>query len=109
MDEVFANFFWLVNMLIKDDFPTFERPINANSGFPSVGQSLWSLLLTTNVADLIFMVKFLAKLRINFVVANGDLSLLPFLLGKKQRNHHRQKQNTCHHNQRMRGTDVEER
>ena len=34
---VFANFLLFVSMLIRLDFPTFDRPINAYSGFVSFG------------------------------------------------------------------------
>ena len=35
--DVFANPLWLHNILIKLDFPTFDRPINAYSAFVSSG------------------------------------------------------------------------
>jgi hypothetical protein len=31
LEDVLASFWLLVNALIKDDLPTFERPINATS------------------------------------------------------------------------------
>jgi hypothetical protein len=37
VDEVIANPLRLVSMLMSDDFPTFDRPMNAYSGFPSCG------------------------------------------------------------------------
>ena len=37
VDDVFANFLLFVSMLIRLDLPTFERPINAYSGFVSFG------------------------------------------------------------------------
>ena len=37
MDDVFANFLLRDNILIRLDFPTFERPMNAYSGFVSLG------------------------------------------------------------------------
>ena len=44
-----------VNMLIKEDFPTLERPINAYSGKRSNGHLLTSELLIINSAVLIFI------------------------------------------------------
>ncbi len=32
VDEVWANLLLSHKQLMRDDFPTFERPINANSG-----------------------------------------------------------------------------
>jgi hypothetical protein len=49
--EVFANFFWLVIILIRDDLPTLLRPIKAYSGSWFFGHLETSWLLTTNVAD----------------------------------------------------------
>ena len=43
-------------MLIRDDFPTFERPINANSGKSSFGQNLREGLLQTNSIFSIFTI-----------------------------------------------------
>jgi hypothetical protein len=40
VDEVLASFFLPVSILMSDDLPTFERPINANSGLPSCGHFL---------------------------------------------------------------------
>ncbi|GAA3766419.1 hypothetical protein GCM10022423_18780 [Flavobacterium ginsengiterrae] len=42
-------------MLIKDDLPTLDRPINAYSGKKSFGHFDASELLTINSAVLIFM------------------------------------------------------
>lgn len=36
--DVLAKFFRLTKILIKDDFPTFERPENAISGGPALGR-----------------------------------------------------------------------
>jgi hypothetical protein len=41
VEEVFASFLWLVMVLISEDFPTFDRPINAYSGKSGSGQSLY--------------------------------------------------------------------
>ena len=43
----------LVNMLINDDFPTFDRPIKAYSARSGGGHLATSLLLTINFASLI--------------------------------------------------------
>jgi len=40
-------------MLISDDLPTLDRPINAYSGLSGLGQRSTLGLLMTNVADLI--------------------------------------------------------
>ena len=40
-------------MLIRDDFPTLDLPMKANSGLSDVGQRAGSVLLTTKLADLI--------------------------------------------------------
>lgn len=49
-EDVRASFFWLHNMLIRDDLPTFERPIKANSGNLGEGLSLIFVLLPENMA-----------------------------------------------------------
>jgi hypothetical protein len=46
--DIFANFFFLQIELIKDDFPTFERPIKAYSGINSFGQFFIFGLLEMN-------------------------------------------------------------
>ena len=43
-------------MLISDDFPTFERPMKANSGMSSFGQNLREGLLHTNSILSIFTI-----------------------------------------------------
>ena len=35
--ETFASAFAPASMLSSDDFPTFDRPMNANSGSPETG------------------------------------------------------------------------
>ena len=52
-------------MLINDDLPTFDRPINANSTRLSVGHFATSVLEMTNVAVFIFMGIFAGKDRQN--------------------------------------------
>jgi hypothetical protein len=44
-------------MFINEDFPTFERPINAYSGILSLGALVTLLLLIINSADFIFTIK----------------------------------------------------
>jgi hypothetical protein len=51
--EVFARLFWPVSILISDDLPTLDRPMNAYSGMSGLGQRSIFGLLTTNVADFI--------------------------------------------------------
>jgi hypothetical protein len=51
--EVLARPFLEVNMLINDDLPTFDLPIKANSGLPSSGHLLTSVLEMVNSALLI--------------------------------------------------------
>jgi len=55
VEEVFANSFLPVSMLIKDDLPTLERPINANSGYLGGGHFLKSAALEIKIACLISM------------------------------------------------------
>jgi hypothetical protein len=51
--EVLAKPFLDVNILIKEDLPTFDLPIKANSGLPSSGHLLTSVLEMMNSALLI--------------------------------------------------------
>jgi hypothetical protein len=51
LPEVFASFEYPVNRLISDDFPTFERPIKANSGFTGSGHCVKVTLLPMNEAE----------------------------------------------------------
>ena len=55
VEDVLASFLWFANMLIRLDFPTLERPINAYSGSVVAGHFETSVLLMTNSADLISM------------------------------------------------------
>ena len=55
VDEVLASFLRLVNMLIKDDLPTLDLPINATSMRSGLGQSESFRQLLTYVAFLIFI------------------------------------------------------
>jgi hypothetical protein len=45
--EVSASFLFLVNILIRDDFPTFERPMTENSGMVGAGQAANVVALLT--------------------------------------------------------------
>lgn len=53
--EVLAIDFRLHSILIKEDLPTFERPINAYSGISGFGHFSKLVLLTTNSASLIII------------------------------------------------------
>jgi len=53
--ETFARLFLSVSILIRDDFPTFERPIKANSGRSVFGHCFRSVLLEINVEEIIFI------------------------------------------------------
>mmetsp|Transcript_32324 Transcript_32324/g.39133 ORF Transcript_32324/g.39133 Transcript_32324/m.39133 type:complete len:266 (+) Transcript_32324:78-875(+) len=59
--EIFANFPLLVSILIKDDLPTLERPMTANSGLVSLGHWLYFTLLVMNSACLIFHSMFFSE------------------------------------------------
>lgn len=54
--EVFANLVWLVIILINEDLPTLERPINAYSGLLGGGQPSTVGLLIRYVAERISIV-----------------------------------------------------
>lgn len=53
--DVLAKPFLWVSILIKEDFPTLERPIKAYSGNWSFGQFVTLELLITKSADFIFI------------------------------------------------------
>lgn len=53
----FANLFWLVSILITEDFPTFDLQIKAISGKSDTGHWLNILALVTKLADLIFIIQ----------------------------------------------------
>ena len=53
--EHFAKIFLWVNILINEDFQTFERPKNANSGKFKMGHCLMSATLFINSAEVIFI------------------------------------------------------
>ena len=54
VDDTLARLRRPTNMLSRDDFPTFERPMKANSGIRSGGQPSRSVALVPNSAVLIF-------------------------------------------------------
>jgi hypothetical protein len=54
--DTFARFFRSVSILINEDFPTFDRPMNANSGRSVLGHCFRSGLEERNSALEIFMV-----------------------------------------------------
>jgi hypothetical protein len=55
LPDVFAKAFRSTNILISDDLPTLDRPMNAYSGMGSLGHLATLELLITNSADVIFM------------------------------------------------------
>ena len=55
VDEVMANPLRPVSMLMSDDLPTFDRPMNAYSGRSPAGHFVTSVLLMTNRASFISM------------------------------------------------------
>ena len=55
VEEVIASFFLPVSMLISEDFPTFDLPMNANSGNLAADLSDTLVLLPANVALVIFI------------------------------------------------------
>lgn len=60
--DVFASPFLEVNMLINEDLPTLDLPIKANSGLPSSGHLLTSVLEMVNSALLICILQSYFKL-----------------------------------------------
>ena len=56
VDDVLASFLLLVSMLMRLDFPTFERPMKAYSGFVSCGHIDTIGALSVNSAVLISMI-----------------------------------------------------
>ena len=55
-DPVLTRSFLAVSMLIREDFPTFERPMNANSGYGSAGNESAEKTLFRKRTSLTFMV-----------------------------------------------------
>eukprot|EP00825_Cyclidium_porcatum_P025728 TRINITY_DN27885_c0_g1_i2.p1 TRINITY_DN27885_c0_g1~~TRINITY_DN27885_c0_g1_i2.p1 ORF type:complete len:124 (+),score=20.82 TRINITY_DN27885_c0_g1_i2:47-373(+) len=51
--DTLANPFWPTSILMSDDLPTFDRPINAYSGRSGAGHFLTSVLLIKKRACLI--------------------------------------------------------
>lgn len=49
--EIFASFDHPVSMFISEDFPTFDLPMNPNSGLSEVGHSFNEGLLVINFAE----------------------------------------------------------
>ena len=70
--EVFASFEKPVIMLIREDFPTFDRPIKPNSGILVFGQSLSVGLLFTKVAERI-IIGFICFLYFNALYLAGSV------------------------------------
>mmetsp|Transcript_38917 Transcript_38917/g.86571 ORF Transcript_38917/g.86571 Transcript_38917/m.86571 type:complete len:221 (+) Transcript_38917:121-783(+) len=50
--DTWASFLLLVSMLMREDLPTLERPMMANSGYLGAGQSSWRTALLMYEADL---------------------------------------------------------
>ena len=57
--EVIASFLLRQSMLIRDDFPTFDLPMNANSGNFCFGFSETLVLLPEKRASVIFIKNYL--------------------------------------------------
>lgn len=55
VDDVLARLFRFVSIFIKDDLPTFDRPMKANSGLSGAGHLATSVLLIRNSADVMSM------------------------------------------------------
>ena len=53
--DVLANPLWLHRELMREDFPTFDLPMNANSGSLAFGLSLSFWLLPAKAALFIFI------------------------------------------------------
>ena len=51
LNRFFASFDQPVSIFISDDFPTFDLPINPNSGFDGAGHSFSVGLLLIKVAE----------------------------------------------------------
>ena len=67
-------------MLIKEDFPTFDLPIKAYSGRFSFGHLKTSVLLMTNSADFIFIIKINSKIAYFYMSYAYSLTIKPDLL-----------------------------
>src|SRR5574344_1783022 len=59
VDEVCASLLLLHNIFISDDFPTFDLPMNANSGNFSAGLSFKNWQLCLNISFSICIIYFL--------------------------------------------------
>jgi hypothetical protein len=53
--DILARWEFPVRRFIREDFPTFERPINPNSGSNGLGHCFKEVLLRTNEAEWIIM------------------------------------------------------
>ena len=54
VEDIFASAVLSVSILIREDFPTFDRPIKAYSGISAGGQSSGVTLLLINFVVVIF-------------------------------------------------------
>ncbi len=69
--DVLAKFFRSINILIKEDLPTFDLPIKAYSGKGSFGHLVTSVLLITKSADFMFIESILEVTLFEPGVKNG--------------------------------------
>ena len=76
MFDVLARFLWFVSILINEDLPTLDLPINAYSGNFSCGHLFTFVLLIANVAVFIFKI-------INVYLAFNDEVFVKVLMVKK--------------------------
>ena len=73
VDEVMASPLWRVSMLINDDLPTLERPMNAYSWRHSAGHLLTSELLISNFEDTISICCRFLQATSRVIAASGGL------------------------------------
>lgn len=77
--DVFASLLWFISMFIRDDLPTFERPIKAYSGLSGFGQPAIVGLLIKYLAERISIgccTVFLQRMQAN-EQANPAANILP--------------------------------
>ena len=78
VDDVIASLLCPVIILISDDFPTFERPINAYSGSLVLGHISALGLEITNLAVLICMIIYEIELTKSSMIINYTIKRLYF-------------------------------
>src|SRR5437868_2111253 len=81
VEEVLARPFLLTSILISDDLPTFERPINANSSLLPSGVFPGSVLLTLNSAE--WMIMYAKVILVDWVekISNAEHQISKIELG----------------------------